>query len=246
MHLELTGQTFLTVLYAREMERLRNQDFSQIPVGDIQKYTRNTTEFQFNTNYLRKAYLQTDYRFGTRANYDAPCLGPDQNPATCPLYFPFLAKRMSANVTLTVRPTRSLRVDNTYIFFRLRQCPECINPQPELPRPFGSMNNHIIRSKWNYQLTKELSFRFIGQYNAVLSNPNFTYIQTSKNFNADLLFTYLVHPSTAMYVGYNSNLENIGEPLAPDGLGGVNHDPQARLHNDGRNFFVKGSYLFRF
>ena len=108
------------------------------------------------------------------------------------------------------------------------------------------MNNHIIRSKWNYQFTKEFSFRFIGQYNAVLANPNFTYLQTSKNFNADFLFTYLVHPNTAVYVGYNSNLENIDPTLAPDHLGNVNHQPQFRLRNDGRNFFVKASYLFRF
>jgi len=246
MKVELTGQTFLTAAFAAEMERLRNQDYSEIPVGDIQKYVRHTTEFTFNTNYFKKFYLQADYRFGTRVNYDSPCLAANDNPATCPSYFPFLAKRTSANATLTIRPTRSLRIDNTYILFRLRQCPSCWNPQPELPRPFGSMNNDIIRSKWNYQFTKEFSFRFIGQYSAVLANPNFTYLQTSKNFNADFLFTYLVHPNTALYVGYNTNLENVGLPLEADGLGGINHDPTAPLRNDGRNFFVKASYLFRF
>lgn len=240
--MELVGQTFLTVLYAAEMERLRNQDFSVIPVDDIQKYTRHTTEFQFNTNYFRKVYLQADYRFGTRVNYDPPSTCTAQQDC----YFPFMARRTSATVTLTVRPTRSLRVDNTYILFRLRQCPECANPQPELPRPFGSENNHIIRSKWNYQFTKEFSFRFIGQYDSVLANPNFTSLETAKNFNADFLFTYLVHPSTAVYVGYNTNLENIGEPLSSDGSGGINHDPAGRLRNDGRNFFVKASYLLRF
>jgi len=246
MKVELIGQTFVNVIFAKEMERLRSQDFSQIPVGDIQKYDRHTTVFQFNTNYFRKVYLQADYRFGTRVNYDAACLGPDKNPATCDLYLPFMARRNSANVTLTVRPTRGLRVDNTYIFFRLHECPECANPQPQFPRPSGSMNNHIIRSKWNYQFTKELSFRFIGQYTGVLANPNFTYLQTSKNFNADFLFTYLVHANTAVYLGYNTNLENIGDALAPDGLGGINHVATSRLHNDGRNVFVKASYLFRF
>jgi len=108
------------------------------------------------------------------------------------------------------------------------------------------MNNHIVRSKLNYQFNKEFSFRFIGQYSAVLANPYFTYLQTSKNFNADFLFAYLVHPSTAVYVGYNSNLENIDEVPLPDGLGGVNHVPNGPLRNDGRNFFVKASYLFRF
>ena len=108
------------------------------------------------------------------------------------------------------------------------------------------MNDHIIRSKWNYQFNKELSFRFIGQYSAVLANPYFTYLQTSKNLNADFLFTYLVHPSTAVYVGYTSNLENVDEVPLPDKLGGVNHVADGRLRNDGRNFFVKASYLFRF
>ena len=244
---ELTGQTFFSVLFAKEMERLRNQDYSQIPLNDIQTYARHTTAFDFNTNFWRWLGFQSDVRFGTRINYDAPCVGPDKDVRTCTtLYFPFMASRTSANLTLTIRPTKSLRIDDTYILFRLHQCPECFNQQPLLPRPFGSLNNHIIRSKWNYQFTKEFSFRFIGQYNAVLANPNFTYLETSKNFNADFLFTYLVHPSTALYVGYNTNLENVGEPLSPDTLGGLYHDAAGRLHNDGRNFFVKASYLFRF
>lgn len=246
LNVELIGQTFITVLCGEEMERLRNQDFSVIPVNDIQKYTRHTTEIQFNTTFFPKVTLQSDFRFGTRTNYDPPAACTAQQ--VC--YFPFMAQRTSATATVTVRPTRSLRIDNTYLYFRLRQCPNCANPQPDLPRPFGSMNNHIMRSKWNYQFTKEFSFRFIGQYNSVLANPNFTSLQTSKNFNADFLFTYLVHPNTALYVGYNSNFENLLEDIhgrpQPDGGGGILHDPAGRLKNDGRNFFVKASYLFRF
>ena len=234
LKLELIGQTVFMALFAEEMERLRPQDFSVL--DHIQKYTRHTTEFQLDSNYFRKVALHADYRFGTRVNYDSPTD-----------YFPFMATRSSATATITVRPSRSLRIDNTYILFRLHECLTCQNPEPgHLPRPFGSMNNHIIRTKWNYQFNKELSFRFIGQYNAVLANPNFTYLQTAKNFNADFLFAYLVHPSTAIYVGYNSNLENIAEVPVPDGLGGVNHVAGGRLRNNGRNFFVKASYLFRF
>ncbi len=230
---ELVGQTIISALYAKEMERLRPQDFPVLT--QIEKYDRHTTEFAIDSNYFRAVTLHADYRFGTRINYD-----PQGN------IVPFLARRTSANLTLTVRPTRSLRIDNTYILFRLRACPECPFPESATLRPPGSLNNHIIRSKWNYQLTKELSFRFIGQFGAVLANPAFTYLQTAKSFNADFLITYLVHPSTAIYVGYNSNLENIGSPLAPDGLGGLNHDANGRLRNDSRNFFVKASYLFRF
>jgi hypothetical protein len=106
------------------------------------------------------------------------------------------------------------------------------------------MNNHIIRSKWNYQYTKRLSFRFIGEYNSVLANPAFTYLETTKNLNADFLITYLVHPSTAIYVGYNSNLENVQLPLRNDGDGDLLHG--GRLRNDRRGLFVKASYRFRF
>ena len=230
IRVELIGQTFLTALYAQEMERLRPQDFSALL--SIQKYVRHTTEFAIDTNYFRKFSLHADYRFGTRVNYDAPLVKVlKEFPVT-----PFLARRNSATVTLTVRPTRALRIDNTYIMFRLHS----------LDGSFGAMNNHIIRTKWNYQFTRELSFRFIGQYNAVLSNRYFTSLQTTKNFNADFLITYLVHPSTAIYVGYNSNLENVLLPLGTDANGQLQHDAGGRLLNDGRNFFVKASYLFRF
>jgi len=223
---EFIGGTFIGVFYAKEMERLRPQDYGGL--DQIQKYVRHTTGINFETSYFRKFTLSAHARFGERINYDAP-----DGMA------PFLATRTSATLEATFRPTGALRIDNEYILFRLHQCANCTSPA-------GGFNNHIIRSKWNYQVSKELSFRFIGQYNAVLANPEFTSLSTTKNFNTDFLITYLVHPSTAVYAGYNNNLENILLPLQPDGGGGVLHDPGGRLRNDGRNFFVKASYLFRF
>ena len=218
---EFVGQTFLNFYYAKEMELLRPKDFSVLTSN--QKYLRHTTEVEFKTSLYRPISLQLDYRFGSRVNYDSP-----DNVA------PFLAGRTSVTTTLTVRPSNSLRIDNTYLLFRLHN----------RLGSFGSMNNHIIRSKWNYQYTKKLSFRFIGEYNAVLANPAFTYLETTKNFNADFLITYLVHPSTALYVGYNSNLENVLLPLRNDVDGYLLHG--GRFRNDGRGLFVKASYLFRF
>ena len=233
LRVELMGQTFLTAFYAKEMEQLRHQDFDAI--DHIQKYTRHTTEFALDTNYFRMFSLHLDYRWGERVNYDPP---RDPDDPTHTLFLPpFLASRTSAYAQATVRPSRSLKIDNTYILFRLHSCANC-GP------PLGSMNNHIFRTKVNYQFNKELSFRFIGQYSSVLANPGFTSVPTAKNFNADFLITYLVHPSTAIYVGYNSNLENIVNPPHLDMDGNLARD--GRLVNDGRNFFVKASYLFRF
>lgn len=218
---EFTGQTFVQVLYAKEMELLRPRDFSVLP--ENRKYVRHTTEVTFESGYYRPVTLHVDYRFGSRINYD-PVAGQA----------PFLAGRTSANATVTVRPYKSLRVDNTYLLFRLH------NREAST----GSMNNHIVRSKWNYQFTRRASFRFIGEYNAVLANPAFTWLTTSKNFNADFLITYLLQPNTAVYVGYNSNLENVLSPLLADGDGNLLRG--TRFVNDGKNLFVKASYLFRF
>jgi hypothetical protein len=184
---------------------------------------RHTTQVKLDTSVYRPVSFHLDFRFGSRVNYDAP-----DNVV------PFLAGRTSVATTLTVRPSKSLRVDNTYLLLRLHN----------RLGSFGSMNNHIIRSKWNYQYNKRLSFRFIGQYDAVLANPAFTFLDTTRNLNADFLITYLVHPSTALYVGYNSNLENVLLPLGNDEDGQVLHG--GRLKNDGRGLFVKASYLFRF
>jgi len=129
---------------------------------------------------------------------------------------------------------KGLTVENTYLLTRL------VNRDTNL----NIFNNHIIRSKWNYQFTKEFSLRVIGQYTATLSNPALTTLQNAKIFNGDVLFTYLVHPGTAIYVGYNSDLQNLDRSLAqtPDGL----LHTRSSFLNDGRQFFIKISYLFRY
>ncbi|HEY2393782.1 MAG TPA: hypothetical protein VGK22_21595, partial [Candidatus Angelobacter sp.] len=70
--------------------------------------------------------------------------------------------------------------------------------------------------------------------------------------NFDVLFTYLLHPGTAVYVGYNSNLENVDPALCLHQPGSMQCDPNGggllrsnRFSNDGRQLFVKISYLFR-
>lgn len=75
----------------------------------------------------------------------------------------------------------------------------------------------------------------------MLSNPYFTSLQIIKNFNADFLITSLVHPGTAIYVGYNSNLENVLQPLVTDVNGQLQHAAGGRALNDGRKFFAKAS-----
>ena len=52
--------------------------------------------------------------------------------------------------------------------------------------------------------------------------------------------TYLVHPGTALYVGYTDGYDNVA--LDADGSAAIRNPTTST----GRQFFVKTSYLFRF
>jgi hypothetical protein len=156
---------------------------------------------------------------------------------------PITGNEVFINHTMSLKPTGHLEIDSTYILDRV------LNGAAN----HAAFNNHIIRSQWNYQFTRALSLRTILQYNGLLANPTYSSLQTAKAFSSDFLITYLVHPGTAFYVGYNSNLDNFipslcipvaGQTMGcdPNGVGLVRGN---RLINDGRVFFVKVSYLFR-
>ena len=111
---------------------------------------------------------------------------------------------------------KPLKIENTYLFERLRPTNStyAFRAGTSPGRGRGIFNDHILRSKWNWQFTPQLSVRVILQYNALLAGTPgvgspYTYLPTQKQFNADFLVTYLVHPGTAIYVGYNSDLQNL-------------------------------------
>jgi hypothetical protein len=66
-------------------------------------------------------------------------------------------------------------------------------------------------------------------------------LDRTKHVSADVLFTYLVHPGTALYVGYTDGYDSIA-------LDSASHLVPIRnpTTSTGRQFFVKTSYLFRF
>jgi hypothetical protein len=158
--------------------------------------------------------------------------GANYNPAAGRV--PLIGHEDQGNFTLTFHASGRLRIDNTYLLEHIR----------ERASHLTAVTNHIVRSGWNYQFTRELSARVILQYNSVLSNPLLSSLSPTKNFNADFLITYLVHPGTAIYVGYNSNLQNLDRRLVPTATGLLT--TRDDFMNDSRQFFVKVSYLLRF
>ncbi|HLJ27369.1 MAG TPA: DUF5916 domain-containing protein [Candidatus Angelobacter sp.] len=210
-----------------ESDTLRPQDFTGLTFD--KKFTQDFGGIVFRTSPLRQLIFNINtFRQGA-VNIVVPAGQlPNEGDET------------TINAGLTYKPFNGLQIDNTYIMDRVRH------------NPLGHavFDNHIIRSKWNYQFTPALSLRVIAQYNGLLANQQFSSLQTTKNMNFDFLFTYLPHPGTAIYAGYNSNLENIDPELCvkvagqcdPNGIGLV-HGP-GRLLNDGRQVFIKISYLW--
>src|SRR6266567_2686250 len=248
------GQTIIVLRPYEELrERLRPQDFcfygyalycapTTLPYQD---YHEHTSGASVQTGYFKKATLLASYYWGQGVNFVA--LPPGLSATATPYNHPFLAREDTAQASVTFRPVKPLKIENSYLFERLRTNHDAYQiEEAQFPGAGrGILNDHILRSKWNWQFTPQLSVRLILQYNALLAGTPgvgspYTYLPTQKQFNTDFLITYLVHPGTAIYVGYNSDLQNLN--VAPH----VGVFPTANGYtNDSRQFFAKVSYLFR-
>jgi hypothetical protein len=216
-------------IVAYESDVLRPVDFSGLP--NNRQYAQDAVGIVFRGSPWRM------FSWNTRIIRDGTVVVV---PAAGQL--PYTGDETAITQTIGIKPTHRLQIDNTYILERV------VNGLVH----HGVVNSDIIRSKWNYQFTREFSLRFIAQYDGLLTNPNYSNLQTTKNMNFDVLFTYFLHPGTAVYVGYNSNLENVDPALCLHLPNSTQCDPAGggllrnnRLTNDGRQLFVKISYLFR-
>ncbi len=209
--------------YVEFRERLRPSDFPALLQN--QDYHEHNSNISLGTSYLPKVTVQGYYQWGDGVNFVPPLNTP-----------PVLQSEDLGNLLVSFLPAHRLKIDNTYLYERLRD------------RTTGEsiFDNHIVRSKWNWQFNQQLSLRVILQYTATLANPALTSLQTTKQFNTDFLITYLVHPGTAIYVGYNSDLQNYDPSLAVDPTTLNILRTRNGYINDSRQFFVKVSYLFRF
>ena len=172
---------------------------------------------------------------------------------------PFLGNVKRLTLGFTLRPSSRFRLDETLIYYRLGTR---AGSTPPLFTPGQSIfNNYLNRTKLNYQFTKELSLRLILDYNATIANTNLFDVQRSlggsdspgafkaptKQFTTDLLLTYLLHPGTAVYVGYNNGFTNLSlQPVVPPATLPLVQVQGAANNTTNRLFFVKVSYLLRF
>ncbi|HNR38148.1 MAG TPA: DUF5916 domain-containing protein [Acidobacteriota bacterium] len=217
---ELAGKTQFGVGRMFLRSRLRPDEFDSLETDRDYGYGRNY--LSFNTNLWPQVGIDADFNWGTGINY-VPAEGAE----------PEVANRMGASLQIILQPNTRLRVDNTYLFSRLT----------DRASPAAIYNNHIFRSKWNLQFTPEMSLRLIGQYDTTLPSTTLSSLEKTKRFNIDVLFTYMWHPNTALYVGYNSDHENLNLIETRGSRELIRTSDE--FINDSRIFFVKFSYMFR-
>jgi hypothetical protein len=179
-------------------------------------------EFGFFTRRSRWFSAGMNYEWGQQINFSPP-----------DGVSPFLGEGNEVELRMTIRPTTRLAVENLVLENRFLTTGAKKN----------IFNNNIFRSKWNYQFTPRLSLRVIGQYSNVLPSEQYSALEYSKSLVGDVLLTYLLHPGTALYVGYSNTLENYDRLALQQAL---LDRARSGLLSSAAGLFVKFSYLYHF
>ena len=155
---------------------------------------------------------------------------------------PTLLTDDTVNATVTLQPISPLTVDNIYLLDRAEDAHTGVH----------TYESQTFRTKINYQFTRSFSLRAIVEYDSVGRNPLVSSLDRTKQVATQVLFTWLPHPGTAIYAGYNSDLQNLDRMLCTrlsTGACDISQpiEPRALPYlNDGRELFIKASYLLRF
>jgi hypothetical protein len=221
MEWQFHRRTLASVSFGRKDEVLRPKDFAALL--ENRSFPQETSEVMFQTSLIPELTVDLEYSWGTTIHFTPPS-GEE----------PELADASGAELTLILRPWHSLAVDNTYLLTRLSA----------LDGGRAIFDNHIFRSKWNWQWTRELSLRFIAQYDEVDADTSLTSLPAGKNLNFDALVTYLVNPGTALFVGYNGNGAELDRLDSRSGR--ARFLGLSNLTYDAWQVFAKFSYLLRF
>jgi uncharacterized protein DUF5916 len=212
---ELDHQTTVEMFATEWFDVLRPADFPALPQN--RSFHQRSYGAIASSTHLRWLRLTARIERGTRLHYIPPAGQP-----------PALAAYDRIESGISVRLPPGLNIDNTYLFER----------NSTLERGARMYSSQVLRTKWNWQLNRALSVRVIAEYDALAANPLLTSSRTAARLNADFLFSYLVHPGTALYVGWNSNLTRPWYAAAGA--------PTDQFVNDTRQLFVKMSYLVRY
>jgi hypothetical protein len=208
--------------FKRQTSLFARHAFIQETVAGV-KLRQREDLVQFNSGYFRWLSVNLFLAHGTRPNY-YPAEG----------LLPFIATFTDVGAGATIRPTSALAFDETFFYSTL-------SARANSPRQGSIFTNPILRSRATYQFTREWSLRAIFDYNSLVPNPSLAGFGRSRHAGVDLLATWLLHPGTALYIGYTDGYDN----LRIDPVTGI-LPTGGRLASTGRQVFVKSSWLVRF
>lgn len=218
---QLAGSTRAGLFVWGQQTRLRPVDFPGL--SSERTYDHRVAGFFLESQLLSWMQLDTWHNRGTRLNF-VPAAGslPEVGPAS------------EGRVRVDIRPGDRVRTAMTWLYSTL-------DAPGGAARAFRS---DIFRLRLDYQLDRRLSFRVIGQFERLDTDPLLTRLERGRSLNLDLLATYLVNPWTSLFVGYNRNARDL-ELLAHEGVR-VLRRTDGSLHGDAHQLFVKVSYLFAY
>jgi hypothetical protein len=231
---DLTKQTFFNLGYEEFYERLFEEEFgarrSATQMGafagdDPERSLRGRAVHGFfgtNRSKNYSAFLFVGHRWNVfDFDFGAGPKFPRVSPAgmadpDAPLD-PGAANTFDLGVSFEYKPTAAIRASLDYNRNRFTR--------NETGRTVFIDNIYSFRA--TYQFTRFVSARARLDYDTLASN-----------FRGQYLFSWTPNPGTALYIGYNDDL-NIGgfNPFTSQ------HEPGFR--RNGRTFFIKTSYLFR-
>jgi hypothetical protein len=161
---------------------------------------------------------------------------------TAAFFEPAPARELGASASVDWRPTDKIRVDAQYSYLALNRMRDGTRLSTA----------HIPRLKIEYQLSRPIFFRFVGQYTSqkqdalrdpatdlpiLIQDADGVYqpaaAEVQNDFRVDWLFSFHPNPGTVFYAGYGSSLTE-GRAFS-----------FSDLHRVSDGFFLKLSYLFR-
>ena len=217
---EIEGQFSVELRGETELQFGRTEAFE---LFDGFAFDIHANEAEFSTEWLKWLAVEAAYAWGTAVNHD-PAEGLN----------PFVGDAREVEAGLILRPTPRLRFDQIYNYSTMRN-------RATAGRIFAERS---LRSRLSYQFNPKLSIRAIVDYEMEDADTAFFDGDArDRDWRMDFLLTYLVHPGTAVYLGYTDEYENVSLLRGPPPEVILTRSPRTSV---GRQVFVKVSYLWRF
>jgi hypothetical protein len=223
--LELKGKTEVQVSRLEAFELFRGVEFR--PFANV---------VEVSSEWLKWLAFEAAYVWETAVNHD-----PAEKPEKLD---PFLTNATEIEMGVTLRPTPRLRFEQSLTRAALKTRADSGHLPIMVAEGTPVATEHQLRTKIGYQFNRAFSLRAIVDYEIEEANTAlFDDDERQAKWGLDLLFTYLLHPGTALYFGYTTQYENLRTVGLFDRDVVRTRSPGLQV---GRQVFLKLNYLWRF